>query len=431
MLQLPIQIKETNLVVQSNTLVDAIQDMTTNEKKLSSIVYSSINPRNEDFDEYIINPVEISRALGLGKKNEYRDIISILERLQTRLYWIHAPNEKDRFRLKRIPVISSTSLYPETNQIGISLDKDLKPHLLQLKKLFTQASLDVELKLKSFFDIRFYELLIKNRKLKKITFSLEDLRDKLGLNKYDLKGKIKKRKYVKYYDFKRYVLEPSRENLLIKDENGKHISDVSFEYREIKQSRRITHIEIIIHNNNEIGCEGKELSSSTDLARDALKKYGVKGDTAQKYLDQQEEAEILRCITLLEQAIGAGKVKSSNSGYLLKLLEKRAGQESEYEKSQREEKEKAAIKKQKKQAKKDNKERVAELSKAFSKRAKKEFLDSLSGVEKEQILLELREENPTSANFIKSLESGSGSGLLVTKIPNYEERKQAYIQENL
>lgn len=88
--------------------------------------------------------------------------------------------------------------------------------------------------LKSSYSIRIYELLKQFERLKVRTFTLEDLRLKLGATDV----------YPQYGNFKQRILNPSKKEI-----NKK--SDIQIDFEEIKQGRSVHQIKFFIKPTNE------------------------------------------------------------------------------------------------------------------------------------------------------------------------------------
>ena len=89
--------------------------------------------------------------------------------------------------------------------------------------------------------MRIYELLKQYQKIGTRRIKIKDLREMLG---------IKPNEYKRYNDFKRFVLLPAKEELPDK-------TDIKFDFKEIKTSRKITDIEFNIYPNPDWNKEAK------------------------------------------------------------------------------------------------------------------------------------------------------------------------------
>jgi plasmid replication initiation protein len=114
--------------------------------------------------------------------------------------------------------------------VDVTFDPKLKPFFLHLKEKFTTYKLNNVTQLRSAYSIRIYELLKQYQGIGKRTITIEALRNMLG---------IELKEYERYNDFKRYVLQVAHKEI-----NEK--TDILFEYREIKLSRKVNELEFTI-----------------------------------------------------------------------------------------------------------------------------------------------------------------------------------------
>ncbi len=106
----------------------------------------------------------------------------------------------------------------------------MKPFLLRLKERFTTYKLNNVMKLRSIYSIRIYELLKQYQSIGKRTITIESLRKMLG---------IEPDEYKTYNNLKRKVIMVAH-----KEVNEK--TDICFDYKEIKLSRKVNEIEFIV-----------------------------------------------------------------------------------------------------------------------------------------------------------------------------------------
>jgi len=121
-----------------------------------------------------------------------------------------------------------------SGMVELTFSSYLKPYMLKLNTMFTQYKLANILSMKSKYSPRIYELLKCNEFKKQgyIEIEIEDLRKLLKAENV----------YPKYNDFKRYIIERTQKEL-------KKISDINFEFEEIKTGRKVTSLKFYIHSN--------------------------------------------------------------------------------------------------------------------------------------------------------------------------------------
>ncbi len=104
----------------------------------------------------------------------------------------------------------------------------MKEHLLDLSEYFTAAQYKLFMQITSFYSYRIYWLLKQYEDFRGRTFDLDELKEKLSVEK----------KYKRYGDFKRRILLPAQKDL--------KKSDMSFSFLEIKIGRKVEKIKLII-----------------------------------------------------------------------------------------------------------------------------------------------------------------------------------------
>ena len=148
-----------------------------------------------------------------------------------------------------------------------------------------------------------FEILKQYEKIKKRTIVLEDLRKMVGSTEIDSKGNITKYDYDEYSNFKKKVI-------LVAQKELKQKTDIYFEFKEIKQGRKVVAIEFYIFENtknkkkiqNTIDFEQisldimelqKEFKNKTNLdinyeiLNDLIKEKGF--NTVKKYIDNWDK----------------------------------------------------------------------------------------------------------------------------------------------
>ena len=220
---------KNNIVRKSNSLIEASYKLSVNQQKIVLLLASSIKPGDENFQPYQINIKEFAKLLGLKNKNFYSEIDALTSDLRNKELVLSSKQS-----LLRISWLSSVEYFKGTGIIELCFDPKLKPYLLQLKKRFTTYRLKEVIQLKSSFSIRIYELLKQYVKIGERIFLLETLKASLGIGPT---------KYSLYGDFKKRVLLVAQSEVAEK-------TDISFEFKEIKEGRKVVKIKFIINSQN-------------------------------------------------------------------------------------------------------------------------------------------------------------------------------------
>lgn len=213
-----------NLVVKSNALIECKTKMTALEQKIISVLASEISPSDEDFKDYEFSIKEFISLAGTNETAIYKQIHESARRLMQKIVTFKRGN-----RTITTAFLSSATTIDGEGKIILRFDPSLKPELLNLKKLFTEYRLEHILKLKSSHSIRIYELLKQYERIKKREIEIDEFKNLLGIGEG----------YDRFYDFERYVLEPSKVEI-----NEK--TDIFITYSKIKSGRKITKIAFTI-----------------------------------------------------------------------------------------------------------------------------------------------------------------------------------------
>jgi len=415
--------RNRNIVSYSRSLSEARYTLNTLEQKLVWAMTSLISPDDEDFKNYKVELKQLAEYIGIDKKNIVRDLDRVTDSLMSRI--LRIPQEKGNSLLKTHWV--SHCILSE-KYIEFSFHNSMKPYLLNLKSHFSSHKFKVIVSFRGSYTIRLYQLLKANEYKSSYICSVDEFREILEI------GDV----YREFKELKRNVILPAQKEFEKKNkESGGYLSDITFELETIRTGREITHLKFNIKKQSyqerlPIDLPETEISDILDIkAIQVLEKYGIKGSIAKKYLENQTEEEILRCISLLEQAKSQGKVKNSESGYLLKLLEARAGQETKVEKEEKEKKQKKEEQVRKATEEELRKERENKLSSDFYKQERGKWIASLSKEEEAQMLKEAREGLGFSGTMVKNLESPLIMDFVKSKIKGYEKMKAKYIQSKI
>jgi plasmid replication initiation protein len=312
-----------NLISQSNQLTEARYTLTIAEQRLVIILLSLISPDDEDFKDYEIKISEFKKFLNINTNAVYAQTKSVLEKMAKRVLYI--PTE-DGYIVTHW--FSSAEYNSKNGSVKISLDKKLKPYLLQLKVQFTKYRLFIVTEFKSFYTLRIYMLLKQYQTIGHREFDVIELRHILDIDDH---------KYPLFKDFRKWVLNKAKKELETKNKKTKRYnSDISFNLETIRTGRKITRLRFIIKKQaceNEFSSDFPEIemleASERTPALEALAKHNVKGKIARNYINIQGEEEVLRCVALFEEKKAVGKVKTSGAGLLITLLNNRAGEDVE------------------------------------------------------------------------------------------------------
>ncbi len=226
-----------NLVVKSNHIVEASFKLSLQEQRLILLMVSMIKKNDKDFQVYQIGIDDFNKVVGLKGESGYTEAKEIIRKLRKRELIIKKPESE-----LHINWLSSAEYFNQKGYIDLCFDPKLKPYLLNLQKKFTKYQLRNAIQLKSSYSIRLYELMKQNEFRKEKAYKIDTFRSMLGL---------KPDEYKLYADLKKRVIISSQKEL-----NKK--TDISFEFREKKQGRKVTEIIFKIRANRETEKVGKQ-----------------------------------------------------------------------------------------------------------------------------------------------------------------------------
>jgi len=218
------------IVTKSNYFImNSSYDLNLEEQKLILTLASMVQPEDKEFKPYIFKISEFMKLLGVSNQCKYTDTPKITKELMKKVFEIE---EDDT--LIQTAWLSSATYKKGTGMVELEFSPRLKPYMLQLKEKFTQYKLGNILAMKSKYSPRIYEILKCNEFKKQgyIQIEIDDLKKILHSDNV----------YPRYYDFKRRVIEQSQKEL-------KKMSDISFDFEEIKTGRTVTSLKFYIKVN--------------------------------------------------------------------------------------------------------------------------------------------------------------------------------------
>jgi len=217
-----------NLVTKANDVINATYKLGVTEQKVILCIASNIRPEDKDFQTYSFSIKDFKKLIKSKSQNIYSDIDKITQSLMSKPFIIY--NAKGN--PTRINWLSKATYNTNEGTVTVRFDPDLKPFFLALSEKFTKYKLENIIHLKSNYSIRIFELLKSYEGLTERTFTLIELKEKLGIED----------KYPIWINFKDRVLERAKKELEEK-------TDISFTYTPIKKGRAIHKVKFKIHTN--------------------------------------------------------------------------------------------------------------------------------------------------------------------------------------
>ena len=245
------------VTTKANALIEASYRFEMLEMHILLYGVSLINPVSKEFPtEYIIEVKRFAEIFNKDLKNVYRELKkSILGSFWERdvTYTLeNGKEEKNRWLI-------SVQYGDNEGYLKVFFNPKLQPYLHQLSKNFTVYYIDQITKFKSIFSVRFYEFAIMETNKQKTNnchfiLQVSEIKKRLELTK----------KYNKYSDFKRRVLNKARAEI-------NQYSDLTIDFEEIKKGRTVDAIKFIIQRKDGskpakyISGKRQELDLTTEL----------------------------------------------------------------------------------------------------------------------------------------------------------------------
>lgn len=285
------------IVKKSNYFImNSSYDLSLQEQKLILTLASMVQPQDAEFKAYNFKINEFMKLLEVDDKSKYTEIPQITKKLMQKVFEIQ---EGDK--LIQTAWLSSAIYQKGTGMVTLKFSPDLKPYMLQLSKVFTRYKLVNILSMKSKYSIRLYEILKANefKKQDYIEIEVEDLRRLVKAENI----------YPRYNDFKRFVILQAQKEL-------KKVSDISFEFKEIKTGRKVTSIKFFIKPN-------KKFKDKNEIAldKDNIKKQSVEDpEEMEKINIVKESIKIIEKVDIT--TLEAKKILAAAGGDIIKITDK-------------------------------------------------------------------------------------------------------------
>lgn len=276
------------IVTKSNKLICANYDLSLQEQKVILTLASMVQPQDAEFKEYEFKIKDFMKLLGVESKAKYTEIPKITKELMKKVFEI-----KEGKDIIQLAWLSSARYKTGQGTVILKFDSNLKPYMLELKEFYTSYKLENVLSLKSKYSIRIYEILKSNLYRKQITIELEELKNMVGANA----------SYFKVYaDFKSKVLIQAQKEL-------KNLTDINFDFEEIKTGRKVTSIKFYIKANKKF-----EISNEFPV----MITTAVDDEVSATLIELEEETPIKKIMDLMSKhnitALEAKKIWDSSQG---------------------------------------------------------------------------------------------------------------------
>lgn len=217
---MPVKKSGDYYVAKSNELIQRSQyTLSLKENKLLLYLISKIKPDDMGDELYHFSVRDFCRACNIDQESgfNHNDVKRALSSIASKSLWISTANGTDVL----IRWLNIVRYDRKSGMFEVSFHEDIIPYLYELRATYTQYALENILPMSCKYGIRLYELLKSYEYIKRpIEFSIDELRKRLDAT----------RKYERYADFRRNVLEPA-----VDDVN--HYTDIYVSYQPIEGPR--------------------------------------------------------------------------------------------------------------------------------------------------------------------------------------------------
>jgi len=175
-----------------------------------------------------IPAAEFSKIIGSDNGHTYKELNAICASLIEKSIIVKSPEITAYFTW-----FNSIHFNKETNIMDFIFSDHVISRITGLEGSYTKTMLETIMKLKTYYSIWIYQLVIQHKKFFKRKITINNLLTYLGISD--------RKTYEKYSQFKRGVIDPSIEDI---NEN----SDIKLDYEEILEGRKIMAIVFKIKN---------------------------------------------------------------------------------------------------------------------------------------------------------------------------------------
>ncbi len=333
--QTPVSSSPIKIIRKANELVEARYRFDLWEMRVFAKMLMSIRHDDKDLHRYDVHINEIIRDFNLHDKGDnYAAIKEAANKLLSKVIEIEkvTPEGVKWFRAPLLIGVEGFNDRREGNYISVQFHPDLKPFLLELKERYLQYDIRNLWGLSSVYSVRVYELLKQYEKIGKRHFDIEDLRLILG---------IQPEEYKLYGHFKSKIILKAQGDL-------KDSTDISFEFLEKKQGKRVVGITFQIHKNaqdrliaapspnNRDASTVSTASKTAKIVEEAVevkdtsfflgtfsvvKIWGVSEATLRQMITDFGEQRVAAGLAYTQEGLGNGRIKGNPAGFFCKAVE--------------------------------------------------------------------------------------------------------------
>lgn len=208
-------------VVKSNILIQKSRfSLSLQAQRCLLFAISRIKFNDNPFTEYTFRISDICEACGIEystHSNYYNIMKAELKALRDNSIWITNAEGKE----ETVSWFSKVKMNKGQGTVSVKFDETIQDYLFLLQNKYTQYKLSTPLAFKSKYSIRLYELLLSYTKKTEIENGIEN---EIYFSPDELKERLDGQNYTKFYDFRRFVIEKSIEEI------NQYSEDINVEY---------------------------------------------------------------------------------------------------------------------------------------------------------------------------------------------------------
>lgn len=226
-------------VVKSNALIQKSRfSLSLQAQRCLLFAISRIKFNDNPNTEYTFRISDICDACGIEystHSNYYNIMKAELKALRDNSIWITNAEGKE----ETVSWFSKVKMNKGQGTVSVKFDETIQDYLFLLQNRYTQYKLSTPLAFKSKYSIRLYELLLSYTKKTEIENGIEN---EVYFSPVELKERLDGQNYAKFYDFRRFVIEKSIEEI------NQYSEDIYVEYTCEYKGKQIQQIFFYINS---------------------------------------------------------------------------------------------------------------------------------------------------------------------------------------
>lgn len=215
--------REMSVFKRDDMIQKGRHQLSLQEQRCVLYAISKIKPSDEVFQEYTFDIKDMYRVCGIQDES-YTRLKDILTGLKQKTWWVETAPDVE----STVSWFNKVRSNKRSGKVTIRFDDDMMPYLLELSgrdEFYTGYSLRYVLPMSCQYSPRLYELLKSYQKNNKQWFFAID----------DLKKLLDAENYVRFPDFRRFVLEPAVEEI-------NKYTDIEIAWDTVREGRKVTRV---------------------------------------------------------------------------------------------------------------------------------------------------------------------------------------------